>query len=105
MLVQLASQVRKLSNRVNEFSALDVRGRIRAELLRLARPERPGGPGAVISPPPTHAEIAARVACRREAVTRELNALKREGALAVRLGAIVLNDPAALAQSVERMKA
>jgi len=105
VLAILASQVRMLANRVNEFSALDVRGRIRAELLRLARPERAGGPGAVISPPPTHSELAARVSCRREAVTRELNALTRAGALARRKGAIVLTDPAALAESVERMKA
>jgi CRP-like cAMP-binding protein len=102
VLAILASQVRMLANRVNEFSALDVRGRIRAELLRLARP---ADAGAVISPPPTHAELAARVACRREAVTRELNALKREGALVVRRGALVLTDPAGLAESVERMKA
>ncbi len=52
-----------------EFSTLDVRGRIHAELLRLARPER-GGADRVISPPPTHAELAARVSCQREAVTR-----------------------------------
>ncbi len=101
ILTLLASQVRMLANRVNEFSALDVRGRVRAELLRLAKP---GATGAVISPPPTHAELAARVCCRREAVTRELNALTRAGAIERRKGAIVLADPAKLAESVERMK-
>ena len=54
----LASQVRMLANRVNEFSALDVRGRIHAELLRLARSDKADGLRAIISPPPTHAEIA-----------------------------------------------
>ena len=93
-----------LANRVNEFSALDVRGRIRAELLRLARPERSGAAGTVISPPPTHSELAARVSCRREAVTRELNALARAGAIERKKGGIVLTDPASLAESVERMK-
>ena len=68
-----------LANRVNEFSTLDVRYRIHAELLRLARPE-PDKPGrAIISPPPVHAEIAARVSTRREAVARELKALERTG--------------------------
>src|SRR5262247_1790856 len=43
LLALLAGQVRMLSNRVNEFSTLDVRYRIHAELLRLARPE-PGKP-------------------------------------------------------------
>ena len=105
MLTLLASQVRMLANRVNEFSALDVRGRIRAELLRLAKPDRPGATPDILSPPPTHAELAARVSCRREAVTRELNALARAGAIERRKGAIVLADPASLAASVERMKA
>ena len=35
----LAGQIRSLANRVNEFSTLDVRYRIYAELLRLSRPE------------------------------------------------------------------
>ena len=104
IMALLASQVRMLANRVNEFSALDVCGRIRAELLRLARPEKSGAAGTVISPPPTHSELAARVSCRREAVTRELNALKRSGAIEQRKTAIVLLDPAGLAESIERMK-
>jgi CRP-like cAMP-binding protein len=104
ILALLASQVRMLANRVNEFSALDVRGRIHAELLRLAKPDRPNIGRAVISPPPTHAELAARVSCRREAVTRELNALVRAGAIERRQGAIILLDFARLAKGVERMR-
>jgi CRP/FNR family cyclic AMP-dependent transcriptional regulator len=104
ILKMLASQVRMLANRVNEFSALDVRGRIRAELLRLAKAKSPDAPSAVISPPPTHADLAARVSCRREAVTRELNALVRTGVIERRKGAIVLTDVASLHRSVERMK-
>ena len=38
VLATLASQIRILSNRINEFSNLDVRHRIYAELLRLSRP-------------------------------------------------------------------
>src|SRR5579871_1494169 len=38
LLILLASQVRMLANRVNEFGTLDVRTRIYSELLRLARP-------------------------------------------------------------------
>jgi CRP/FNR family transcriptional regulator, cyclic AMP receptor protein len=101
VLALLASQVRMLANRVNEFAALDVRGRIRAELLRLARPQRQGE-DPIISPPPTHAELAARVSCHREAVTRELNALARAGLLERRRGALALLDPARLAREVER---
>jgi CRP/FNR family transcriptional regulator, cyclic AMP receptor protein len=102
VLALLASQVRMLANRVNEFSTLDVRGRIHAELLRLARPAQAGAALAVISPPPTHAELAARVSCRREAVTRELGALARAGLLEHRRGAIALLDPARLARGIEQ---
>lgn len=98
LLELLASQVRILSNRVNEFTSLDVPRRIHAELLRLARPVNGGDP--VISPPPTHAELAARVSTHREAVTRELNSLERAGFIERRRGAIVLKRPDELAAKV-----
>src|ERR1700730_17530443 len=47
LLALLAAQIRMLANRVNEFSTLDVRYRIHAELLRLSRPEA-GKPGCAI---------------------------------------------------------
>jgi CRP/FNR family transcriptional regulator, cyclic AMP receptor protein len=101
LLLLLASQIRTLANRVNEFGKLDVRTRIYAELLRLSRAVRNADKETVISPPPTHAELAARVSCRREAVTRELNHLKRIGLLQSRRGALVLLDPARLASLIE----
>jgi len=61
-------------------------------LLRLSRPE-PNKPGrAIVSPPPIHAEIAARIATRREAVVRQLNALESDGLIERRRGAIALVD-------------
>ena len=101
LLALLASQVRSLSNRVNEFTTLDVRHRIYAELLRLSRPETTRAQQTVISPPPVHAEIAARVSTRREAVAREFKALERAGLIVRRRGAIVLTDPARLRRSIE----
>jgi CRP/FNR family transcriptional regulator, cyclic AMP receptor protein len=98
LLSLLASQIRTLANRVSEFGKLDVRTRIYAELLRLSRAPRGVDKEAVISPPPTHAE---RVSCRREAVTRELNDLKRAGLLQTRRGALVLLDPAHLVRLIE----
>jgi len=92
LLALLAGQIRMLANRVNEFSTLGVRHRIHAELLRLARPERGNPARAIISPPPLHAEIAARVSTRREAVTRELKALERDRMVERRRGALVLVD-------------
>ncbi len=79
VLRELCRVVRRLDERVFEFSTLTVSNRIHAELLRLA-----GGGGtaektAAIRPAPRHADIAARVSTHREAVTRELNALVRAG--------------------------
>jgi CRP/FNR family cyclic AMP-dependent transcriptional regulator len=92
LLALLASQIRMLANRVNEFATLDVRHRIYAELLRLSRPESGQNSCAIISPPPAHMEIAARVSTRREAVARELKALERGRLIERRRGAIVLTD-------------
>src|SRR5215470_3905976 len=103
LLALLASQIRMLANRVNEFTTLDARHRIYAELLRLSRSETGGRPGqAVVSPPPAHAEIAARVSIRREAVTRELKSLERAGLIERRRGALVLTDTLRLRQLIEQ---
>jgi CRP/FNR family transcriptional regulator, cyclic AMP receptor protein len=102
LLFLLASQIRMLANRVNEQGTLGVRARIYAELLRLSRPARDGEASAVISPPPTHVELAARVSTRREAITRELKSLERAGLLERRRGALVLLDTAQLAQLIEQ---
>jgi CRP-like cAMP-binding protein len=88
----LTGQIRMLENRVNEFATLDVRHRIYAELLRLSRPASDHSGRAIISPPPVHAEIAALVSTRREAVARELKSLERCGLIARRRGAIELKD-------------
>jgi CRP-like cAMP-binding protein len=101
LLALLARQVRVLANRVNEFTTLDARHRIYAELLRLSRPESANPKQGVVSPPPVHAEIAARVSSRREAVARELKALERAGLLERRRGALVLTDTGRLRQMID----
>jgi len=100
LLALLAGQVRILANRVNEFTTLDARHRIYAELLRLSRPEAGKAHQAIVSPPPVHAEIAARVSSRREAVARELKALERSGLIERRRGALVLTDTERLRQLI-----
>jgi CRP/FNR family cyclic AMP-dependent transcriptional regulator len=104
LLGLLAGQIRMLSNRVNEFTTLDVRHRIYAELLRLSRPDQKKDGRAVISPPPVHAEIAARVSTRREAVAREFKALEHAGLLVRRRGAIELTDTGRLYRLIDEAK-
>jgi DNA-binding IscR family transcriptional regulator len=67
-------------------------------------PFAPADSQAAISPPPTHAELAARVSSHREAVTRKLKSLKRAGFLHSRPGAIILQDPAKIARSISEVE-
>jgi CRP-like cAMP-binding protein len=99
VLALLASQVRMLASRVTEFSTFDVRHRLYSELLRLAQA---GGEERKIAPPPTHAELAARISTHREAVTRELKRLERAGVIERRRGAIVLLKPSELSARIEK---
>ena len=85
-------KIRELTNRVYEFSSLDVANRTRAELLRLALAGHRQGRSAKIAPAPTHAEIASRVSTHREAVTREINRLSKLGILERQGGALIVKD-------------
>ncbi len=92
VLKQLSELVRKLSNRLSEYSFLQAKYRLYAELLRLSRP-RPGhSDQRSISPPPIQREIADRIASRREVVSREMKSLERDGCLEKTRGALILTD-------------
>lgn len=101
----LAARIRMLNARIAEFSTLSVRDRVRAELLRLGRLRTDQPNQAIISPPPTHTEVAGRISTHREAVTREFSTLERNGLLERRRGALVLCDVAALAELLEKSRA
>ena len=93
---RLARLLRVTTERVTELSTLSVRNRIHAELLRLGRTSTEDRNTAVISPVPTHAEIASRISTHREAVTRELNDLARAGVLERQKGKLVICDRSVL---------
>ncbi|MGK6306644.1 Crp/Fnr family transcriptional regulator [Variovorax sp. DT-64] len=100
----LTSLVRQLSERVIDLSTLGVQNRVHAELLRLARAAGIEGNRARLEPAPTHAELASQISTNREQVTRELNALRREGLLAKDGRALVLTDAQRLARMVEEVR-
>jgi CRP/FNR family cyclic AMP-dependent transcriptional regulator len=79
-LHHLAANVRRLSERVFEFSTLLVQNRVHAELLRLAG-EVSRGDEVVLSPAPSLSDIASRISTHREAVSRELSRLAAIGLL------------------------
>lgn len=101
LLRKLVANIRTLTMRVYEFSTLAVNNRIQAELLRLAKSTCGKNNSAVISPAPTHSEIASRVSTHREAVTRELNRLARIGLIERSKNAIIVKDLDRLRETVQ----
>lgn len=100
----LAAMVRRLSERVIDLSTLGVQNRVHAELLRLARVAGIADNRARLDPPPTHVELASRVSTNREQVTRELNAMRRDGLLAKEGKALVVIDVERLAALVAEVR-
>jgi CRP/FNR family transcriptional regulator, cyclic AMP receptor protein len=78
---QMASYVRRLSERVFEYSTLSVQLRVHSELLRYASAALNGGEEAVISPAPLRTDFAAMISTNREAVSRTLTLLEEDGIL------------------------
>ncbi|MFL6846512.1 MAG: Crp/Fnr family transcriptional regulator [Allosphingosinicella sp.] len=81
MIRRLTAQVRSLTHRVFEMSALHVQARLHCELLRLARTR--GTADGIVDPAPTHADLANRIGSHREAVTRELGVLASQDILKI----------------------
>ncbi len=79
VMYRLTTLVRFLCSRIYEFSVLDVKDRIRAEIIRHARQNKNETKYAVIDKMPTHEEIANRVSTHREAVTKEFSQLVKLG--------------------------
>lgn len=100
----LASLVRQLSERVIDLSTLGVQHRLHAELVRLGRLAGVDGNRARLDPPPRHASLAGQISTNREQVTRELNALLREGLLEKDGKALVITDVERLAGNVSQAR-
>ncbi len=92
VLERLTARVRELSERVVEFSTLNVDARVRMELLRLVRRDPAQPQRGSLEPMPTHQAIANRIGTHREAVTRALSALARAGLVERRGAALVIPD-------------
>lgn len=99
MMRLLVGRIRLQNARLLERTAFGVAQRLQAELLRLAGPPAADGT-RTISPPPVQQVLAQRIGARREAVSREMARLLREGTLLRRRGALVLCRPALLERAV-----
>jgi CRP-like cAMP-binding protein len=89
----LASRVREMNARLMEQAVLDLRHRLYSELLRLSVSRAGHDSERVVTPPPYHHVLAARIGCRREQVTREFTAMSQEGLVERTRGALVLKKP------------
>jgi CRP/FNR family transcriptional regulator, cyclic AMP receptor protein len=96
----LARRIRELNARLLEHTVLDIPHKLYAELLRLSVPRPNAAPARVVSPPPFHHVLAARIGCRREQITRELGAMERGGLLQKTRGALILPDPETIRRRV-----
>ena len=98
VLKGLVADLRAINLRASEQVNFSVRQRLCAELLRLSRVT---GEGRVVaSPPPTHAELAARIGTHREAVTKTLSSLEKTGLIERAASGIRLPDTAGLTREV-----
>lgn len=103
-LKRLSGLVRMHCERIFEYSTLGVKNRIHAELLRLARDVSDQDTDVDIPDPPTHAEIASRVATHREAVGRECKHLESLGIIDWRPGLHRIKDVATLERMVKEVR-
>ena len=95
-----AGQVRTLSDKIFELSALAVRHRLHCEVLRLCESAGVVDDRAQIEPAPTHSELASRIGSHREAVTRELRYLAARGWIDQGRRKLVVNAVSVLAAAV-----
>lgn len=93
VLEHLASLVRRLTARAWEGSALTVAERVQGHLAALALAKGVFKPGGVVENAPTHADLAASLGVNREAVSRAMSALARQGAISGGRGRIVILQP------------
>jgi len=101
----MSSRIRELNARFVEQTVLDLRHRLYSELLRLSTPRGERAGERVITPPPFHHIMAARIGCRREQVTREFTMMSQEGLIERTRGALILRQPDVLkARVAEAMR-
>lgn len=96
LLEHLSALLRRMTDRVFEYSTLVVRNRLILELIRRAEESGPPGDQSSLDPAPTHFELAAAISTHREAVSREMSALAKRGLIAKRGNRLLLSDLVAL---------
>lgn len=92
LLQPLASQAADWAQRIFELAILSPRARLLAEFLRLAKLRGLTGPRVVLTQAPSHEALASQVGVTREAVSRNMKQLRKEGLVLSGRREIVLTD-------------
>lgn len=93
VMQHLTGMVRNVSEKLFQFGTMNIRERLYLELLRMAQPFLNDSQKIEIHPVPTHTQIANMIGANREAVTREINAIKKSGLIDIKSGrTLVIND-------------
>lgn len=98
---RLSLQIRDLTDRLFERSALRVSSRLHCELMRRCAAARTEDNRVPLVPSPTHAELASCIGTHREAVTREISYLVEQGIVSQERRRIIVEDTRALARLVQ----
>ena len=99
VLVGVSRWLRRLTDQITELHFLDLRGRLAATLVRMARDHGPTE-GPVALPPLTQAELASLVASTRQRINAALGELVRDGLLTVDGRSITVLDVDRLAARI-----
>jgi len=102
MARELSHHLRQTTDDLFQLATLPVNARIHCELLRLAHVAGVADDQAEISAAPTHSAIATRIGSHREAVTRELGSLARQGIIAQRGRSLTVLSISRLAEEIRR---
>ena len=92
LLSHLSHQSRNMTERIFEFSTMLVRDRLISELTRQAELAGIEDGTAILTPAPTHFDLASKISTHREAVSREMSRLSKLKLITKHGGALILHD-------------
>ena len=92
VLGHLGQQLESRTRGLIEALSVSAKGRVCAELVRLAKPIGNAPPAFFIRPTPVFSELALRVGSTRESVSRTVSGLVQSGIIVRKTGAIVVLD-------------
>ena len=100
LLALMSGKIRDMTRRLVEFSGLNARQRVIREIHRVATEKRVTLDSAEIADFPTQQELAAKLFTRREAISREMAALQREGLIERKDGKLHIPSVAKLSRAI-----